>query len=58
LMTVARLLHVRRFLGLHRIYADLSVGAPRATMRLKIGPESKGMTMGVLLVARGKKPAP
>jgi SAM-dependent methyltransferase len=55
LMSIARLLHVRRVLGLHRIYADLSAGKPHATERLKIGHESKGFKMAVILVAKGKK---
>jgi 2-polyprenyl-3-methyl-5-hydroxy-6-metoxy-1,4-benzoquinol methylase len=55
LMTAARQLHVRRLLGLHRIYADLSAGEPHAIARLKIGHESKGKTMAVILVAKGKK---
>jgi SAM-dependent methyltransferase len=57
LMTAARVLHARRLLGFHRIYADLSVGNPQATARLKIESKSRGMTMGLLLVAKGKKPS-
>ena len=56
-MTLARKLHLRRVLGLHRIYADLSAGLPQATARLAIGPRSRGLNTNLLLVAGGKKPA-
>lgn len=54
-MTLARRLHLRRFLGLSRVYADLSAGLPSATARLHIGQEPKGMKQGLILVASGKK---
>jgi len=55
LMTWARMLHIRRFLGLRRIYADLSAGLPQATSRLRIGRHSEGLNTNLLLVASGKK---
>jgi ubiquinone/menaquinone biosynthesis C-methylase UbiE len=54
-MTVARGLHIRRFLGLDRIYADLTRGLPEATARLRIGPVAKGMKLVLIIAASGKK---
>jgi|ERR1017187_1370932 ubiquinone/menaquinone biosynthesis C-methylase UbiE len=54
-MTVARKLHVRRFFGLAGIYTDLSAGLPRATSKLYIDEQSKGMNITLLLVVSGKK---
>ena len=56
-MTLARKLHVRRFFGLDRIYADLSAGLPHALSRLHIHQHSKGFKLGVILVARGCNPS-
>jgi SAM-dependent methyltransferase len=55
LMTVARTLHLRRLLGLHRPYADLSAGVPEATSRLQIGPHAVGMKMGLIIVGSDKR---
>ena len=57
-MTLARQLHLRRFLGLSRIYADLSAGLPQATSRLRIGQKPKGMKQHLILVVSGKKTSP
>jgi ubiquinone/menaquinone biosynthesis C-methylase UbiE len=54
-MTMARQLHIRRFLGLSRIYAGLSAGLPQATTRLHIGQKPKGMKQHLILVVSGKK---
>jgi len=56
LMTFARKTHLRRALGVHRPYADLTAGMPSATARLRIGRKSGGMNISQLIVARGKKP--
>jgi len=54
-MTLARRLHIRRFLGMVRIYADLSAGLPHATSKLRIGQQSRGMNTSLILVVSGKK---
>ena len=54
-MTIARKLHLRRVLGLHRIYADLSAGLPHATSKLKIGEHREGLKTNLIVVASGKK---
>ena len=54
-MTMARGLRIRRFLGLDRNYADLTRGRPEATARLRIGPVAKGMKLGLIIAASGKK---
>jgi len=58
LMTFARETHLRRLLGLHRHYADLTVGLPAATSKLRIAQRSAGMNISLLIVARGKKTNP
>ncbi|HEY5298460.1 MAG TPA: methyltransferase domain-containing protein [Verrucomicrobiae bacterium] len=54
-MTLARKLHLRRFLGLSQIYADLSAGLPHATARLHIGTRPKGLKESIIIVVKGKK---
>lgn len=54
-MTLARTFHIRRLLGLHHIYAHLSAGQPWATARLRLDRKSKGMKVGLIIVAGGKK---
>lgn len=54
-MTLARLLHVRRILGIHQIYSDLIAGLPNATQRCHISEQSRGMNSNLILVATGKK---
>ena len=54
-MTFARKLHLRRVLGLHRIYADLSAGLPNATSKLRIGQRREGLITNLIVVVRGKK---
>ena len=56
-MTIARIFHLRRLLGLDRIYADLSAGLPSATTRLCVSPRQKGMKISLLAVVSGKKSA-
>jgi ubiquinone/menaquinone biosynthesis C-methylase UbiE len=54
-LTLARHLRVRRFFGLSQIYADLSVGLPSATSKLRINQRSGGMKTNLIVVIRGKK---
>jgi len=54
-MTLARTLHIRRFLGFRGIYADLSAGLPHALSKLHIAAKSGGMNTNLILVARRKK---
>ncbi len=54
-MTLARTFHIRRLLGLHHIYGDLSAGQPWATARLRLDRKPKGMKVGLVIVAGGKK---
>jgi SAM-dependent methyltransferase len=53
-MTLARKLHLRRVLGLHQIYADLSAGLPHATSKLKIGERREGLKLNLIVVLSGK----
>ena len=55
LMILVRKLYLCRLLGLHRLYADLVHGVPAVAARLCIGPVARGMKLGLLLVASGKK---
>lgn len=55
LMKFARKLHLRRLLRLHQLYANLVNGVPAATACLRINAAAKGMRLGLLLVAGGKK---
>lgn len=55
LMTVARVFHLRRFIGLDKVYADLSAGRSEATSKLGIGLRANGMKLGLLIVANGKR---
>lgn len=54
-MTLARRLHIRRFVGLADQYANLSRGEPSALNRLSFGHSSKGLKIGLVVVASGKK---
>jgi len=54
-MTLARWFHVRRFVGLSQIYADLGAGQPHALSRIHINQRPKGWKLGVVVVASGKK---
>jgi ubiquinone/menaquinone biosynthesis C-methylase UbiE len=54
-MTLARQMHLRRFFGLSRIYADLSAGLPQATSRLHVNQLSGGLNTNLILVVNGKK---
>ena len=54
-MTLARFLHIRRFVGLSDIYGKLSAGDPLATDRLKIAQTPPGIKITLLIVATGKK---
>jgi len=55
IMTFARKVHLRRALGLHRCYADLTAGLPSATARLHIRRKSGGMNISLIIVAHDKK---
>lgn len=55
LMKVARLLHIRRALGLDSVYADLANGEPHAISRLNVGPNPSGMKMHILIVVERPK---
>jgi hypothetical protein len=55
-MSLARTLHLRRLLGLHRAYADLSAGTPAALEKLHIHPQPRGMKLGLIVAASGRKP--
>jgi ubiquinone/menaquinone biosynthesis C-methylase UbiE len=55
LMTFARRMHLRWLLGLAPPHADLAIGLPDATARLRIGQKSEGMNVSLILVAKGKK---
>lgn len=54
-MTLARWFHIRRFVGLSQLYADLSTGQPHALSRIHISQRPKGWKLGVVVVASGKK---
>ncbi len=54
-LTMARKLHLRRLLGLDRIYFDLTTGQPHATARLRIGQWPQGMKISLIVVAKAKK---
>jgi SAM-dependent methyltransferase len=54
---IVRVLHVRRFVGLAQIYADLAAGLPRATARLHIDAQARGRKEGLIVVVRGKRRA-
>jgi hypothetical protein len=54
---LARFCHVRRFVGLAQIYADLIAGLPHATARLHIALQAKGLKVGLIVVVSEKKSA-
>lgn len=54
LMTVARKLHIRRFLGFDSIYRALSLGLPSATSHLRIEKRAHGMKESLIVVASVK----
>jgi SAM-dependent methyltransferase len=54
-MTLARKLHVRRFFGFNRNYADLSAGLPHAISQLHIRRQANGLKLGLMIVASGRK---
>lgn len=54
LMTVARIFHIRRFVGLSGMYADLAAGEPHMVSRLRLNQNPRGMKIGLVLVASRK----
>jgi SAM-dependent methyltransferase len=52
--TIARCLHIRRFVGLRQLYADLAAGEPSATARLHIVPRRQGLTEGLIILVGDK----
>jgi hypothetical protein len=54
-MTAARRMHLRRLLGLERIYADISAGAAHATKRFRIDQRGKGLREGLIVVVSDKR---
>ena len=54
-MTVARIFHVRRFVGLSGLYSDLAAGEPHTLLRLRLDQNPRGMKIGLLLVASRKR---
>lgn len=54
-MTIARVFHLRRFLGLAQTYADLANGIPSVLKAVKIDSEGRGMRLTLVLVASGKR---
>ncbi len=55
LMTLARRLHLRRAIGLHNLYADLTRGEPHALSNLVLSRKSEGLPIGLVIIANGKK---
>jgi len=55
LMKWARVLHMRRLLGLGRIYRALSDGEPGAISHLKLQPAASGMKMHVVILVEQPK---
>jgi ubiquinone/menaquinone biosynthesis C-methylase UbiE len=55
LMTAARLLHLRGFLGLAQVYGDLWNGVPAALDQIRIDPSGKGMRICLVLAASKPK---
>jgi SAM-dependent methyltransferase len=53
-MTFARWFHIRRFAGLAQVYAALSTGHPNALSKLHLNQRSKGMKLGLIVVASRK----
>lgn len=56
-MTFARTLHVRRFVGLAKSYADLSRGEPSLLERIEIRSQPNGLKIGLIAFVTSKKPA-
>ncbi len=54
-MSLARTLRVRRFVGLAKLYSDLSRGEPYTLDRLILSDRPKGLKIGIVIVATGKK---
>ncbi len=54
-MRLARVLHIRRFVGLSGRYRELVEGRPEALARLKIGAEGRGLKLHILLAASRPK---
>ncbi len=54
-MTISRTLHIRRWVGLDRPYADLASGDPGALSKLHISREPGGQKLGIIIVLTGKK---
>jgi ubiquinone/menaquinone biosynthesis C-methylase UbiE len=54
-MSLARTLRVRRFVGLAKLYSDLSRGEPYTLDRLILSDRPKGLKIGLVIVATGKK---
>lgn len=54
-MTLARRLRIRRFLGLAGEYTNLSRGDPSALNRLSFGPTRKGLKIDLVIVTSRKK---
>jgi len=54
-MTVARVLHIRRWVGLANLYRDLFNGETCALSRIRLGQNGKGMKFGLIVVAKRPK---
>ena len=54
-MSVARKLHIRRLVGLAQLYGDLANGESSALNRLGFNRRPRGMKIGLVILARGKK---
>ena len=56
LMNAARLLHLRRALGLQHRYRSLTQGEPQALSQLKLGPKAGGMKLHLVALVERPKP--
>ena len=56
LMHAARLLHLRRALGLHHRYRSLTLGEARALSQVKLGPNAGGMKLHLVALVERPKP--
>jgi ubiquinone/menaquinone biosynthesis C-methylase UbiE len=54
-MKLARIFHLRRILGIDRIYRDLTQGEPRALARLKINPDSSGKNLHLIVIVEAPR---
>ena len=58
LMQAARLLHLRKILGLHQRYRSLTLGEPQALSQLKLGSKAGGMKLHLIAVVDRPKQGP